>query len=124
MPNDAWHASYDTAREYRIFRVKKTLQERLGKGHQYRKGQRRLVVWIKQSTKELLITTADRSGSSCTELVENAILKAILPGQPGGSPAVVPNPADADTVQSGRYKGMRRQPVGPPDDPGLIEWRL
>jgi hypothetical protein len=105
--------------------VKKTLQERLGKGHQYRKGQRRLVVWIKQSTKELLINTADRSGSSCTELVENAILKAILPGQPG--PAVVPNPmlaAQTDLVVQGRYAGMRRQPVGPLDDPKRVEWRI
>ena len=124
----------DERRQHTVPRV----DRRLGIQERYRRGKRRIIAWVKEDTKALLINRALVSGRSVTCLIEDAVLRAYTPSVPAVLP---PKPAGGEQVvpPGTKYAGMRMQPIDrqpppasrppdfveyPADQPRRVPWQI
>lgn len=90
----------------------------LGGTQRGRPGRRRVLAWIAEDVKRMLINTAEQTGISATTLIEHAIRQCYSPRVPA---VAEPKEVGGPVVSSGRFAGMRVQ-VG--DESGIAPKQL
>ena len=94
--------------------MRRLIAECMGKARPHRGTRRLLSVYLPGDCKERLLTCREQTGYSMCEilttLIRQHIGEAALPAPPRPDRTMVPA---GEVLQSGPYKGMRRQPIEP-----------